>query len=58
MASLRENAASDKIQVSSEIKNIKFNLGSVKTELSAAIDRIAVSHLDKCHYDNFFKSNQ
>ena len=54
MASLRENAASDKIQVSSEIKNIKFNLGSVKTELSAAIDRIAVSHLDKCHYDNFF----
>ena len=43
VASLLENAASDKNQVAEEIKEIKSSVAMVKTGLGAQIDRIAVS---------------
>ena len=43
VASLLENAASDKNQVAEEIKEIKSSVALVKTGLGAQIDRIAVS---------------
>ena len=45
VASLLENEASNKIQVSAEIKKIKSSVASVKTGLGAEIDRLAVSNL-------------
>ena len=43
VASLLENAASDKIQISTEIKEIKSSVALVKTGLGAEINRLAVS---------------
>ena len=43
VASLLDNAASDKNEVAEEIKEIKSSMLLVKTGLGAQIDRIAVS---------------
>ena len=43
VASLVENAASDKKQVAEEMKEIKSSVAMVKTGLGGQIDRIAVS---------------
>ena len=43
VASLLENAASDKKQVAEEMKEIKSSVAMVKTGLGGQIDRIAVS---------------
>ena len=51
VASLLENAASNKIQVSAEIKEIKSSVALVKSGLGAEIDRLSVSYLWAIKYD-------